>query len=138
MLFRSGIRKKLTTGGQMRIQTSMSRRFDDPSFYRVRKWDEADISVTLQQPLLRNFGSDVSTAEISLAQSAQASATQDFKRELLTQVADAEDAYWNLVFARQRFLIQMRLLDRTTEDRERLRSRAAFDASPLQIGRAHV
>jgi outer membrane protein len=132
----TGIRKQLSTGGEVTIQTEMTKRFEDPSFFRVNRYYEANAAVTLRQPLLRRFGSDVANAEIYLSQNARGQAVADFKRQLMTTVADTEAAYWDLAFSRHRLLIQQRLLERTVEDRDRLRARAGVDASPLRLAEA--
>jgi outer membrane protein TolC len=48
-----------------------------------------------------------------------------------------EEAYWNLVFQRQRLLIQQRLLARTVDTRDRVKQRQNYDATPAQITEAN-
>ena len=133
----TGIRKPLTTGGVLVAQTGLSRQNRDPSLFNVDKFYNTDVTLSLQQPLLRNFGSDVALAEIGLARNATKSELQTLRDALLVTALNAETAYWNLYFAQQRLLIQLRLLERTIEDRDRLQARREFDAAPVQITEAN-
>jgi hypothetical protein len=60
----TGVRKLLSIGGQMTAQTRFSRQYQDPTIFTVNEFYNADILLTLQQPLLRNFGSNVNRAQI--------------------------------------------------------------------------
>jgi len=134
----TGIRKNLVSGGQMTISARAARNRRNPSFFDpVKTWYDGDISLTLNQPLLRNFGADVSRAQIMLAANARREAVEDLKRQLLDTLFNTEAAYWNLVFARHQLLIQARLLTRTIEDRDQLKQRENFDVSPVRLTEAN-
>ncbi len=132
----TGVRKPLTTGGTVFAQTGLSRVDEVPSVFAVNKFYRPDITLGIEQPLLRNFGTDVNRSEINLARNAATAERENLRDALLQTALNTEAAYWSLVFARQQLLIQLRLLDRTIEDRERLVSRREFDAAPVQITEA--
>ncbi len=133
----SGIRKRFRGGGLLTLQTALARderttaRFSTPTYY------DADVLVSLEQPLLRGFGRDISTAEILLSESALLQEQQRLQQTLLELTRTIEQAYWNLHFARQRLQVQVRLLERTLDDRNRLRNRAGFDVSPVRLTEAN-
>lgn len=145
--FTTGLRKPLTTGGQVELSTRFTRNSRKPSFFSITdpqgssiRFDpfyETNVSASLTQPLLRNFGSDVNRAQIVLATNARHEAVEDLHRQLLTTIAATEQAYWDLVFARHRLLIQLRLLERTKVDRDRLKQRERFDVSPVRLTEAN-
>jgi outer membrane protein TolC len=132
-----GIRKPLSTGGFMTAETNVRRQEQTPTFFGTPRFYDSDVLVSLTQPLLRNFGSDVNRASIVLAESAQESEVQRLRATLIDQVAQAERLYWNLVAAKDQLLIQVRLLERTVEDRDRLKKRVTFDVSPVRITEAN-
>ena len=139
--FTTGIRKLMTHGGQISVQTGHLHDVTDPSSYTTDAAHEfahhtANASVELTQPLLRNFGSDVNRSQIELAGNATAASVQDLKARLLELTVVTEQAYWQLVFARQRLLIQMQLLERTREDRDQIEARQKYDATPAQVTQA--
>ena len=133
----TGIRKPLVTGGQARVQTTLNRQFQDPTTFAVNRFYNADVLVGLEQPLLRNFGRDVNTAEIRLAQNARADQRQELVRNLLEVAFNTEQAYWQLVLRRHELKVFTRLLERTQKDRARLKERAGFDVSPVQLTQAN-
>ncbi|MEX0776607.1 MAG: TolC family protein [Phycisphaeraceae bacterium] len=128
----TGIRKPLTTGGQFAVQTTFARNYDEPTFFLMPEYYTANVEMIITQPLLRGFGTDVNRAEILLAQSGRHASVQELRRALLQTASDTEQAYWTLYFARQRLLIQGRLLGRTEEDYERIKKRQDFDVSPVR------
>ncbi|MCC7146753.1 MAG: TolC family protein [Phycisphaeraceae bacterium] len=133
----TGIRKPLSTGGSARVQTDISRTDNDPNQTR---WDpiySSSVLVGITQPLLRNFGKDATEAPLELALNAKRASMLDLHNSLLDTVLDVESKYWDLVQSRQRLLIQLRLLKRTMEDRDRLEKREQFDVSPVRITEAN-
>lgn len=132
-----GLSKPLYSGGRFDIQTSLSRIEEDPSFFITPSYYDADVLVSLTQPLLRGLGSDVNRAEIYLAENARRAEVENLKQTLLDLAFSVEQAYWDLVLAQQRVMIQSRLLERTIEDRNRLLPRIEFDVSPVRITEAN-
>ena len=139
--FTTGIRKVMTHGGQIAVQTSHLHDITDPSSYSSLGMTPfahhtANVTLEVTQPLLRNFGSDVNRAQIELSRNATAEGMQDLKSRLLELVQVTEEAYWLLAFSRQRLLIQRQLLERTKEDRDDIVAREDYDATPAQVTQA--
>ncbi len=133
----TGIRKPLISGGQITLQTDLNRNEAVPSVFGVPKFYDADVLVNLQQPLLRNFGSDINRSNIVLARNDRLAESQQLKRRLLDVVAQVESGYWALAFTHQQLRVRVRLLERSTQDRDRLIKRGIYDASPVEITEAN-
>lgn len=133
----TGIRKPLISGGQITLQADLNRNESVPSVFGVNKFYDADVLVNLQQPLLRNFGSDVNRSNIVLAQNDRLAEAQQLKRRLLDVVARVEAGYWDVFFTHQQLRVRVRLLERSTNDRDRLIERRGYDASPVEITEAN-
>lgn len=133
----TGIRKPLTTGGVLTLQTQFDITDNKPRTSAFDPVYTSNVFLGLDQPLLRGFGDDVATAPIELAVNTRRSSMQDLKSRLLEVALRTETAYWNLAAARQELLIQSRLLGRTIEDRDRLVQREEFDVSPVRITEAN-
>ena len=116
----TGIRRNLTSGGVVQLDTTIARNERVPSFFAVDSYYDADVLLSVTQPLLRGFGSQVSQAQILLARNAEASARQQLRQTMNDLVGRVEQGYWNLDLARRQVLIQQRLLDRTVAERVRL------------------
>ncbi len=133
----TGIRKPLISGGQITLQTDLNRNEAVPSVFGVNKFYDADVMVNLQQPLLRNFGSDINRTNIVLAQNDRLAEAQQLRRRLLDVVAQVEAGYWEVSFSHQQLRVRVRLLERSTQDRDRLIERRGYDASPVEITEAN-
>lgn len=133
----TGLRQPLKTGGEVQLQTNLLRDQRRPSFFAVDRFYDANLSLSITQPLLRGFGHDVNTAQITLARSAHVAEVQQLRLTMINLAAEVEDAYWQLAAAKQRLLIQNRLLERTVEDRDRLKRREGFDVSPVRMTEAN-
>lgn len=138
--FTGGVRRRLTTGGGLTIQQSLTRSDDDTLGQTTIPNPANNLTLTAQldQPLLRGFGSDATLAEVRLATNAERDAIQQLKATLVQQVSDVEVAYWQLVRAHAELKIARRLLERGTDVRDTLRKRqlAAKDVRASQFSDA--
>jgi len=132
-----GIRKPLTTGGTVTIQAGQTRTNTSPANFTVNPIYRPSALITLEQPLLRNFGSDVNRAQIQLADNTKRQDVETLRQRLQEGCFQAEDAYWDLFFARHQLLVRERLLKGTSEDRDRIVQRGAYDANPQAETQAH-
>lgn len=133
----TGIRKRFSTGGTATVQTGFGYIDQTPTNYVVNSYYTANVMASISQPLLRNFGPGVNLAEIELATSARDQSIEDLRVQLLETALGTERAYWNLVLARQQLLIQLRLLARTIDDRDVIKKREPYDASPVRLTEAN-
>ena len=132
-----GLRRDLRSGGQVQLETSLSRLERIPSFCVVDRFYDADVLLSVRQPLLRGFGRAVNLTQIELARTARDSAAADLRQTLNDLVGQVEAAYWNLVLAHRSVLIQQRLLRRTMAERDRLEARGGYDTTPVRITEAN-
>ena len=138
--FTTGIRKLMTTGGQITAKTTLSPEFSNPSSFNAAggfRYYGANIELAITQPILRNFGADVNRAQIELSENALISSETDLHSRLLELVQAVEESYWTLVFQRQRLLVRQRELKRTQETRDRIKLRLPFDARQSQFTEAN-
>lgn len=134
----AGLRKPLISGGQLTVQSQLGWTENRTNNLVARPDPSVDTNVVVQldQPLLRNFGSDVALSQVRLARNAELDNIQQLKGTLLTNINDAEQAYWNLVRAQSDLLIIERLLARGEEVLKILRDRRGFDAKPANLSNA--
>ncbi len=95
-------------------------------------------SVNLQvtQPLFRGFGADVNLANIYLAQRDRRIALETFRRTVITEVANVEEAYHNLVLAKASVEIQQRLLAASESTYARVDARKNIDADAIAVSQS--
>lgn len=133
-----GLRRTLVSGGRLTVQHELSYFESKPPGPTTTNQTAFPSAVTLQwdQPLLRNFGTEVTQAEIRVARNAERNAVETLRRDLMRVASDTESRYWELVQAYQDVLILQRLLDRGIRVRDQLIQRAPLDANAAQIADA--
>src|SRR5215472_12900788 len=65
-----------------------------------------DATLRATQPLLKNFGSEVTQNQILIAQNNLTISKEDFRRQIITITSQVQQAYWDLVFRRQDLEVQ--------------------------------
>lgn len=134
----TGIRRQLITGGQFTIQQELtySDNTTEGGGQTPNPANTLGVSLQYDQPLLRNFGSEVAQAQIRLTRNAERGRVAELKRDLIRNVTEAERTYWRLVQAHRDLLILQRLLERGVRVRDQLKQREKLDATPSQIADA--
>jgi outer membrane protein TolC len=136
--FETGVRKPLTSGGEVFVSTDLTRFennaagiafFPDPAYTSA-------IRFGLNQPLLRGFGTSVNTATIRLSRNMERRSIQQLRADLLALLDRTETAYWDLVFAWQDLAIQEWLLQVGIEVRDVMERRRDFDTKPAEYSDA--
>ena len=135
--FTTDVSKRLGSGGQV----SVSFGSDETSDYKPSSLASADgwnsaVSLGIGQPLLRGFGEDVNTAEIRIARNADRRSAVAIRGRLLDLLVNVENAYWNLVLARQDLVVAEWLVEEGDRIRVILSNRRGFDTTLAQYADA--
>jgi outer membrane protein TolC len=136
--FETGIRKSLTSGGEVFVSTDLTRFQNNAAGIAFRP-DPAYTSAIrfgFNQPLLRGFGTSVNTATIRLSRNLERKTIQQLRADLLALLNDTEAAYWDLVFAWQDLAIQEWLLEVGIQVRDVMDRRRDFDTKPAEYSDA--
>ena len=64
-------------------------------------FNTAELQVKVTQPLLKNFGSQVTNNRIVIAQNNLSMSQEDFRQQITDVTAQVQEAYWDLVFRRR-------------------------------------
>ena len=140
---RVGVRQLGAGGGQFELSYGTRR------IRRAEGFDEGDginpyyvneLLLRVTQPLLRDFGSTINEARITIARNNQRISTLEFRRTLEEQVATVEEAYWELVRAARDVSIQEDLLASTVRTADILQARmiAGSDVTRVQTAQAEA
>ena len=134
----AGVEQKFATGASLLVSTKMQgQEFVDagdnvspnPSYLN-------SVNLTLSQPLLRNFGTDVNLASLRIARNQDRRALQGVRQALLAAVVRTESLYWQVYVARQRLVSSRWLLEVGERVRTLLDRRRAYDTSLAQYADA--
>jgi outer membrane protein len=96
----------------------------------------SNFGLQINQPLLRNFGSDVNNANIYLAQRDYRESLSQFKQDVMKAVSDVEEAYHALALERTNVEIQERLVVASQQTFDVIWDRRTIDATKASMYQA--
>lgn len=133
---RLGVSQRLATGATVSVSTVVDRSESNPALGTLNPAYNADVSVSIRQPLLDGAGSAINRAGIERSELGLRRAQFDLTTRALDVIQSTEFAYYNLVFAREQLEVRkfslalaQRLLD---EARTRRDTGVATDLDVLQ------
>ena len=103
-LYSGGLESLMPSGGKIRLGYNLTDlRNNIPPVSPAIQGDQWQtfFGLTLDQPLLKNFGYAASMAGIRVAALSSKIAFQEYRRQLMTLVSTTEATYWNLYFAQE-------------------------------------
>jgi len=143
---RFGVTELLHSGTTVSVSTDLSRSESHPAAFTAF-YDpayNADLTVSVTQPLLRGAGPGVATATLRRARIGEERARFDFKAKALDLVQQTETAYYNLVFAREQlnvFQVSLDLAQRLLEEAQEKKTVGTatdIDVLQAQVGVANA
>lgn len=102
--------QQLETGTLYNVQFNTFKNSTNSAFALFNPSIAANLNVNFQQPLLRNRGKSLMKLPVTIARSRLRGAEFGFEDQLLRQVAAAENAYWDVVLARENVRVQEQAL----------------------------
>jgi len=133
--FNTGLRQKLPTGGTYEL------RFNNEYFnnYTVSTGFSSRLALTLSQPLLKNFGIEPTETNIRIAANNQSISREQLRLKVSDVVTQAQNAYFDLIFALENLEVQRRSLRLAQElvALNKARVRAGV-AAPVEVTQAEA
>ena len=113
-----GVDQLLPTGTYLELTTGGLRSGTNSTFFFLNPSYNADLALTLRQPLLDGFGTLFNRAGIVIAEITRERTAMGFETTVVNTLADVESAYWDLVAARR----QIEVADQSLELAQQLLS----------------
>ncbi|MEO7415276.1 MAG: TolC family protein [Opitutaceae bacterium] len=104
---RVGVTELLPIGTVVGLSTGLTRGATNSSNALLNPTFGNTITATVSQPLLKNFGTAVNRAGLERAKLGVGVASLNYKTRVLTVIRDTENAYYNLVSARETLRIRL-------------------------------
>ncbi len=100
--FEAGVSQKLITGGDYDLTFDLVRDSvaGNPNFL-FNPVFQPTLALNLSQPLLRDFGTEINQTQIQIARNNARVEEHQFFNDVLDVIANVEQNYWELVFARE-------------------------------------
>ncbi len=135
---RLGVTQNFYTGTSVGISTKLDRSELNPAVGTLNPAYNADITISARQQLLRGFGTEINRAVLDRARLGFDKANLDYKVGTLEVIQRTENAYYNLVFAREQLEVRkfsLALAERLHEEaKARRESGVATDLDVFQAG----
>ena len=135
--FKLGLKQKLLTGGSydLTLETNRNSVAGTTNFLFNPSYSSA-LRFNLTQPLLRNFGPTINKVQITLARNAAEVEQLTLVNQVLSVIAQVEQAYWELVFARENLKVARATLQAAEEllasNRAKVKAGMMADVEVLQ------
>lgn len=101
-----GLQQMLVTGGTYSLGFNNARQSSNSRFTTVNPAYSSDLNLGFTQPLLRNFGTDINRTGIYIARNTLGINEQAFRATLMDTTLEVEQAYYDLIYARQNLVVQ--------------------------------
>ncbi len=103
----AGLRKLLLSGGQVALQWQNHRLVTNPSIAStLLPQYTTTLGLSLNQPLLRDFGWNHALLLVEVAQNTEQQAYEQYEASIATIITQVETAYWRLVLAIEEVQVQ--------------------------------
>jgi outer membrane protein TolC len=96
-----GVQQVIPTGGNYRLSFNNDRSATAGGFVIRNPTFDSNLGLSLSQPLLRNFGVDITRRGITIARNTLGIDREIFRGTLISTANDVEQAYLNLIYTRQ-------------------------------------
>jgi outer membrane protein TolC len=136
---RAQVSQLAPTGGTFTLGFAGNKTTTNSTFSFVNPSYSSGLTLSMNQPLLRSFGSRTTTWLIRIARNTRDSSYQDFVRSVQTTVNAVEQSYWDLVYALQNLEVKKESL-RIAQDLNRI-TRIKIDVgslAPIEITQTEV
>jgi outer membrane protein len=132
--FSSSLSETLPTGTQVNAGISTQKTSTNSTYYFYNPAYLTNLSFGFTQPLLRGRGAYITKLPITIARKQRVAAGFSYQNSLINLVSNAENAYWDVVSARERLKVQVQALDLADKALKRSRQEVEVGAtSPLEI-----
>ena len=132
--FNLGLSKLLPTGAQASVTWNNSRSKTKSSYEFLNPSYNSGLTLSLTQPLLQGFGTDVTRSNIEVARRNRKISLLEFERIVTSTLQQVESAYWNLVYTRENLKVQQESLKLAQDLLDQTRTRVRIGTSaPIDI-----
>lgn len=98
-----------------------------------------ELKLAVTQPILKNFGADVTRNQIHIAQNNLSISNEDFRQQVIASTSQVQQTYWDLVFRRQDLQVRRQQLDLAGQLLTRVRRQVEVGTlAPIEVLQAET
>jgi len=128
------LKQKLVTGADYELNFTNDKNKTNSSFAGLNPQYSSDLTLSLTQPLLKNFGIDNNKRNIYIAKNDLQISDYEFQSKVIDTVTEVENVFWELVFSIEDLKVKDKSLDRARDFEKRVRAQVEVGTlAPLEI-----
>lgn len=97
--FDIGFKQKFSAGTYSELEFKNERIWSNSRFLTLNPYYKSDITLTVTQPLFKDFGSEVNLARIRIAENNEKISKDQLKGKIIDVITNTKRAYWNLLLS---------------------------------------
>jgi outer membrane protein TolC len=97
--FDFGVKQKFSTGAISELKFVNERVWSNSRFLTINPYYKSDLTLTVTQPLFKNFGTDVNLLRIRIAENNEKISRDQLKAKIIDIITNVKRAYWNLLLS---------------------------------------
>ncbi len=134
-----GIRQDLITGGNYQLRFTNERRKSNSSYSGLNPQYTSDLTLTLTQPLLKDFGIGLNKRKIIIASNNKDISLNQFKAVVITKISEVQNMYWDIVFNIEDLKVKRQSLALAQDLEKRVRTQVKVGTmAPIEILQAQA
>lgn len=129
-----GIDQELVTGTKYELKFEGKRNTTVSTFSSLSPQYGSDLTFSVTQHLLKDFGIDVNKTEIYIANNNRAITDFEFREKVIEIITEAENIYWDLVFSIEDLKVKQKSVERAKDLERRVKAQVEVGTmAPLEI-----
>lgn len=97
--FNVGLTQKFLTGAYTELKFTNERIWSNSKFLTTNPYYESDVTLTVTQPILKDFGPHVNLSRIRIAENNEKISKEQLKGRIIEIITNTKKAYWNLLLS---------------------------------------
>jgi outer membrane protein TolC len=128
------LNQKLKTGADYSLNFTNTKNKNNSNFAGLNPQYNSDLFLTINQPLLKNFGFEVNLKDIYIASNTRSISDFDFKSKVIDILAGVANTYWDLVFSIEDLKLKEKSLERAKDLERRVKAQVDVGSlAPIEI-----
>ncbi len=129
-----GLEKKFSLGGTVKVELDNSRNKSNSIYSTVNPTLYSTLTLSLNQPLLKGFGSFATKKDIYIATNNLKKSKYQLKSKIIDLIYSTEQAYWNLVYAYENLAAKKKSLEQAEKFLKQNKKKVEIGTSaPIEI-----
>ena len=137
--FNIGLTQKFLTGAYTELKFTNERIWSNSKFLTTNPYYESDVTLTVTQPILKDFGPHVNLSRIRIAENNEKISKEQLKGRIIEIITNTKKSYWNLLLSIEELEVRNLSLNLARDLLERNRKKVEVGVlAPIELVEAEA